>query len=207
MDAGYAAPGGRESGGVSIQAKSSTVRGMGKRLALRRSKGSMTGNSKDVKQLTRSPYHLLKRAAQYAAHIYMSEVGKSGLTQRQFTVLLAVDQNDGVSQTALVKMTGIDRSTLADLVARLLAQGYLQRRRTKDDGRTNSIRITTAGKKVLKAAQPGADEVDKQILAMISPSDRRSFGDCLGLLATQMDKVEEREPVRPVRKIRARRRA
>ena len=94
----------------------------------------MTGNSKDVKQLSRSPYHLLKRAAQYAAHIYMGEVGKSGLTQRQFTVLLAVDQNDGISQTALVKMTGIDRSTLADLVARLLAQGYLQRRRTKDDG-------------------------------------------------------------------------
>ena len=75
----------------------------------------MTGNTKDVKQLTRSPYHLLKRAAQYAAHIYMGEVGKSGLTQRQFTVLLAVDQNDGISQTALVKMTGIDRSTLADL--------------------------------------------------------------------------------------------
>ena len=52
----------------------------------------MTGN-KDVKQLSRSPYHLLKRAAQYAAHIYQGEVGKSGLTQRQFTVLLAVDQN------------------------------------------------------------------------------------------------------------------
>ena len=75
-------------------------------------------------------------------HMYQGEVGKSGLTQRQFTVLIAVDQNEGVSQTALVKMTGIDRSTLADLVARLLAQGYLQRRRTKDDGRTNSVRIT-----------------------------------------------------------------
>src|ERR1700741_99627 len=153
----------------------------------------MTGN-KDVKQLSRSPYHLLKRAAQYAAYIYQGEVGKAGLTQRQFTVLMAVDQNEGVSQPALVKMTGIDRSTLADLVARLLAQGYLQRRRTKDDGRTNSIRITTAGKKVLKAAQPGADEVDKQILAIIAPSDRRSFSDCLALLAMQMDEVEVQEP-------------
>ena len=77
----------------------------------------MTGN-KDVKQLSRSPYHLLKRAAQYAAYVYQGEVGKAGLTQRHFTVLIAVDQNEGVSQTALVKMTGIDRSTLADLVAR-----------------------------------------------------------------------------------------
>ena len=107
----------------------------------------MTGN-KDVKQLSRSPYHLLKRAAQYAAHIYQEEVGKSGLTQRQYTVLLAVDQHEGISQTRLVKLTGIDRSTLADLVARLLAQGYLQRRRTKDDARTNSVRITAAGKRI-----------------------------------------------------------
>ena len=93
-------------------------------------------------------------------------MGKSGLTHRQFTVLLAVDSNDGKSQTDLVKVTGIDRSTLADLVARLLAQGYLQRRRTKDDGRTNAIRITAIGKKMLKTALPGADEVDRQLLPL-----------------------------------------
>ena len=76
----------------------------------------MTGN-KDVKQLSRSPYHLLKRAAQYAAHIYQGEVGKSGLTQRQYTVLLSVDQNEGLSQTSLVKMTSAcgARLVLGDL--------------------------------------------------------------------------------------------
>src|SRR5919106_6667401 len=123
--------------------------------------------TREIRQFARSPYHLLKRAAQYAADIYMEEVGKSGLTQRQFTVLYAVEQNDGVSQTLLVKLTGIDRSTLADLVARLMAQGYLQRRRTRDDGRTNSVRITAAGKRMLKMSQPGADEVDKQVLAAV----------------------------------------
>ena len=65
------------------------------------------------------------------------------------------------SQTELVKITGIDRSTLADLVARLMAQGYVQRRRTKEDARTNSIRLTPIGKKMLKQAQAGAEEVDQ----------------------------------------------
>lgn len=162
---------------------------------------------KDVKQFSRSPSHLLKRAAQYATFIYMGEVGKSGLTHRQFTVLLAVDNNDGKSQTELVKLTGIDRSTLADLVARLLAQGYLQRRRTKDDGRTNAIRITTVGKKMLKMAQPGADEVDRQLLSLVPSSDRKSFLDNLAVLAAEMDKIEEKEPAKPVRKIKTRKRA
>lgn len=161
---------------------------------------------KDVKQFTRSPSHLLKRAAQYSSLIYMGEVGKSGLTHRQFTVLLAVDTNDGKSQTELVKLTGIDRSTLADLVARLLAQGYLQRKRTKDDGRTNAIRITAVGKKMLKMALPGADEVDRQLLSLVPSTDRRSFLDTLAVLATEMDKIEEREPAAPVRKIRSRKR-
>jgi DNA-binding MarR family transcriptional regulator len=162
--------------------------------------------SKDVKQLLRSPSHLLKRAAQFSNHIYMGEVGKSGLTHRQFTVLLAVDANDGKSQTELVKITGIDRSTLADLVARLMAQGYLQRRRTKDDGRTNAIRITAVGKKMLKTAQPGADEVDRQLLSLIPSGERKSFLDNLAVLAAEMDKIEEKEPAKVARKGRARRR-
>ena len=163
--------------------------------------------SRDVKQFSRSPSHLLKRAAQYATLIYMGEVGKSGLTHRQFTVLLAVDNNDGKSQTGLVKLTGIDRSTLADLVARLLAQGYLQRRRTKDDGRTNAIRITTVGKKMLKMAQPGADEVDRQLLSLVPPGDRKSLIDNLAVLAAEMDKIEDKEPAKPARKIKSRKRA
>jgi len=162
--------------------------------------------TRDGKQFSRSPSHLLKRAAQFSSHIYMGEVGKSGLTHRQFTVLLAVDNNDGKSQTELVKLTGIDRSTLADLVARLMAQGYLQRRRTKDDGRTNAIRITAVGKKMLKMAQPGAEEVDRQLLSLIATADRKPFLDNLAVLAAEMDKIEEKEPVKPGRKIKGRRR-
>ena len=164
---------------------------------------------KDVRQLVRSPYHLLKRAAQYAADIYMGEVGSSGLTQRQFTVLVAVDQNDGVSQTSLVKLTGIDRSTLADLVARLAAQGYVQRRRDRQDGRANTVRITAVGKKALKTAQPGAEEVDKQILAVIAPAHRKSFVEALASLAAKLDALEnvaagvaEPEPPRAVKRMR-----
>jgi MarR family transcriptional regulator, temperature-dependent positive regulator of motility len=162
--------------------------------------------TKEAKQFTRSFSHLLKRAVQYSVHLYMDEVGKTGLTHRQFTVLSAVDANEGKSQTELVKITGIDRSTLADLVARLMAQGYLQRRRSKEDARTNAIRLTLIGKKMLKASQSGADEIDKQMLSMFSAVDRRTLVDSLGALAAEMDKVDEKQSdVMPV-KVKLRRR-
>jgi DNA-binding MarR family transcriptional regulator len=160
---------------------------------------------KEAKQFARSFSHLLKRAVQYSVHLYMDEVGKSGLTHRQFTVLSAVDVNDGKSQTELVKITGIDRSTLADLVARLMAQGYLQRRRSKDDARTNAIRLTLIGKKMLKMAQTGAEEIDKRMLVSFSATDRRTILDCLGALAAEMDKVDEAVPEAAPAKVKLKR--
>jgi MarR family transcriptional regulator, temperature-dependent positive regulator of motility len=166
----------------------------------------MSGN-KDAKSLSRSFSHLLKRAVQYSVHRYNEESGKSGLTHRQFTVLAAVDSNDGKSQTELVKITGIDRSTLADMVARLMAQGLVQRRRTKEDARTNSVRVTPQGKKLLKSAQSGAEEVDKQLLAMFPTADRKTLIDCLSELSTALDKIDdvEEEP-KPAAKIKLKRR-
>jgi DNA-binding MarR family transcriptional regulator len=163
--------------------------------------------NKEQKQFTRSFSHLLKRSVQYSVHLYMDEVGKTGLTHRQFTVLSAVDSNEGKSQTELVKITGIDRSTLADLVSRLMAQGYLQRKRSKEDARTNAIRLTLIGKKMLKTSQSGAEEIDKRMLAMFSASDRKVLLECLGTLASEMDKVDEKQPDSEPAKVKLRRKA
>lgn len=163
--------------------------------------------SRDQKTFSRSFSHLLKRAVQFSVYRYMDEVGKSGLTHRQFTVLTAVDVHEGKSQTELVKITGIDRSTLADLVARLMTQGYVQRRRTKEDARTNSVRLTLTGKKALKAAQSGAEDVDKQLLGMFSAGERKTLMDCLGQIAEAMDRVDEHdEPAKAPAKVKLRRR-
>ena len=163
--------------------------------------------SKDAKPFARSFSHLLKRAVQYSVHCYMEEAGKSGLTHRQFTVLSAADAHDGKSQTELVRITGIDRSTLADLVARLMAQGYVQRRRTKEDARTNSIKLTPLGKKALKAAQSGADDVDKKMLSLFSAADRKTALENLTVLACEMDKLDSAEPEKPAQtKVKLKRR-
>ena len=141
----------------------------------------------DPRVLTRSPCHLLKRASQFAASIYMDQVGRTGLTQRQFAVLMAAERNEGASQTELVRLTGIDRSTLADLVARLMAQGYLQARRGREDGRTNAVRLTAVGRRALRAAEPGAGEADKLVIAAVPAKHRKGFIEGLLCLAGRLE--------------------
>lgn len=104
------------------------------------------------------------------------------LTPRQFAVLATVARDEGTSQTELVKRTGIDRSTLADIVARMLKKGLLHRRRTKDDARAYAIRLTDEGRRLLELATPIVQVVDKRLLDVVPAKDRQKFVEVLALL-------------------------
>lgn len=79
-------------------------------------------------------------------HAEMEE--KTAITGSQALVLCALNKKSGVSQTALVEATSIDRSTLADIVRRLMKKGLVARRRTKQDARAYAVVLTQEGKAV-----------------------------------------------------------
>lgn len=126
-------------------------------------------------RLEQSPIHLLHRAGQCAGDVFQAEMSLGDLTPRQYAILLTVAQNEGLSQTHLVEKTGIDRSTLADIVRRLLKKGLLQRRRTKDDARAYAVKLTEEGSRILKSAEPMARKVDDRILAALPNQQRERF--------------------------------
>jgi DNA-binding MarR family transcriptional regulator len=132
--------------------------------------------------LNRSATHLLHRAGQRAADIFSEESRAGGLTPRQFAVLVAVAEQEGLTQTELVEQTGIDRSTLADIVARLLSRSLIQRRRAKDDGRAYAIKLSAQGAKALRDAQPGAAAADMRLLANLPPAKRQDFLESLNMI-------------------------
>ncbi|HRN83779.1 MAG TPA: helix-turn-helix domain-containing protein, partial [Hyphomicrobium sp.] len=92
-----------------------------------------------------SALHLLHRAGQCADELFALRVGEAGLTPRQFAVMTAIANSEEPSQTTLVERTGIDRSTMADIVRRLTARGLVQRRRTRRDARRYAVRLTDKG--------------------------------------------------------------
>lgn len=125
--------------------------------------------------LDRSPIHLLHRAGQCAGDIFQAELADGDLTPRQFAVLVTVSQNEGLSQTRLVEQTGIDRSTLADIVRRMLKKGLLQRRRTREDARAYAVKLTEAGWATLRKATPLTNRVDETVLSALPAQNRDRF--------------------------------
>jgi MarR family transcriptional regulator, temperature-dependent positive regulator of motility len=142
--------------------------------------------------LERSPTHLLHRANQSVSDLFSNEI-KSDLTPRQLAVLTVISQNEGCSQTDIVDRTGIDRSTIADIVRRMQRKDLLERRRTKEDARVYAVKLTDKGRKVLKNADPLAKRVDEKILRALG-SRSAAFLDNLATLVERLDAAQSSQP-------------
>jgi DNA-binding MarR family transcriptional regulator len=161
------------------------------------SKGPRKGDG--AFDLSQSPSHLLRRCVQYANDLFVREPGASDLTKQQYTVLSAVEKNEGMSQTALVAVTGIDRSTLAEMIRRMMEKGLIDRERTEADQRANAVRIAAGGKKALRGARTASERVERAMLAALPASERAKFVRMLMALVQQAEKDSTEGPQTPKR--------
>ncbi|MBT9471035.1 MAG: MarR family winged helix-turn-helix transcriptional regulator [Pseudomonadota bacterium] len=158
---------------------------------------------KGLPALDKSPSHLLHRALQLALDIYADELGVGAITQRQFAVLAAVEAHEGLTQTDLVKITGIDRSTLADMAARMIVKGLLERHRSTADARANAVSLTDAGRAALDEARPKMLAADARLLRLISTTKRESLVSGLRDLIRAGEDVGAPAPEKLEKKIKA----
>ncbi len=140
--------------------------------------------------LALSAVHLLHRAGQCAGDVFTEEMTTQSLTPRQYAVLLTVAENEGLSQTGLVERTGIDRSTLADIIRRMLKKGLVNRKRTKEDARAYAVRLTAKGQKALSQAAPAAQDADRRILNALPKTKRDEFLNSLQIIVEKINSIE-----------------
>ena len=117
-------------------------------------------------------------------------MGGNELTARQLVVLKLVRDLDRPSQVVIVDRSGIDRSTLADIVRRLTQKGLVVRRRTREDARKYALRLTELGDNVLDLAMPRARAADADVVAALTTAQRQQLATALQLL------LEEPDPAR-----------
>jgi len=138
-------------------------------------------------RLSESPAHLLRRAQQFASEIFADKGLSDGVTQRQSVVLAAIAEREGLSQSELVSATGIDRSTLADMIARMQSRGMVSREAAEEDARAKSVRLTQVGRDMLNTSRPALVAADEAILERLPRNRRKAFVDLLLLLASAAD--------------------
>ncbi|MFC0038523.1 MarR family winged helix-turn-helix transcriptional regulator [Actinomadura rayongensis] len=107
-----------------------------------------------------------------------------GLTLWDLAVLTALDDSPPASQRALARRFAIDPSDLVDVMARLLEAGLIRRDRDPADRRRYLITLTKRGRAELDHATTQAADLDKTLLAPLSPEERTHFTSMLHRLHT-----------------------
>ncbi|HTI88805.1 MAG TPA: MarR family winged helix-turn-helix transcriptional regulator [Alphaproteobacteria bacterium] len=118
------------------------------------------------------PGFLLRRCHQISVSIFRESCEELDLTPAQFGVLYAVEQNPGVEQIGVATMLGLDRSTTADVVDRLISRDLARREGHATDRRRCSLTLTTKGGDVLARARAIAAEAQERLLEPLAPADR-----------------------------------
>ena len=123
--------------------------------------------------------YALRRAQLRVFADFARAMDGGGPTPGQLGALLLVAANPGLTQTALGKALGIERSSVVPLVDRLAAKGWL-RREAHADRRARALRLAPGGEQLLARLRPLLDAHEKRIARGLRPAERRQL---MGLLA------------------------
>ena len=102
------------------------------------------------------------------------------LRPAQFSLLSVIAAYPGIVQSRAGELLGIQKANFTPFVAALERRNVLTRARL--DGRTNALRLTPAGRTLLRRARRLADAHERAVTAALDARERR-------LLAELLDRV------------------
>lgn len=146
--------------------------------------------------LRRHPGHLIRRAQQVHYWLWNAEVSPE-VTSPQFAVLYALRAEKNIDQKTLGERVSLDRSTTAEVVARLKARGLIQRFRDPRDGRRNLLRLSAAGTRITEQLTPKAVRMNRLLVAVLSECEQAELLRMLNLVVDADESLRNRRQSGP----------
>lgn len=110
----------------------------------------------------------------------------TGLTSAQLFVLQAVRMEPGCSLSAVAARTLTDRTSVRDVVERLVERGYLERGRSSTDRRSVSLDLTATARAALGGAPHPPTHLLLDGLAALTDEELRALARGVAALTRQM---------------------
>lgn len=126
----------------------------------------------------------MAQAASFQAFARLSH--EIGVQPGRFATLTLIGANPGISQTALSRANGRDKSTLTPLIGDLVRRGLVRRLRDRKDRRTYRLTLTPAGEGLLAELTECAREHERKLDRVVG-RHRERFLELLGKIAEELE--------------------
>jgi MarR family transcriptional regulator, lower aerobic nicotinate degradation pathway regulator len=152
-------------------------------------------SKKNTFALAARPGFLIRRLHQIHLSLFAGECAAFDVTPVQYSILTAVAAQPGLEQAALAQEVGIDRATLANVVARLTRHGLVRRLQGRQDRRLKHVLPTAACKRLLAQMEEPARRAHERTVDALKPRERALFLKALAHLVSAGN-AHSRAPLR-----------
>ncbi|MEU0836351.1 MarR family transcriptional regulator [Streptomyces sp. NPDC005969] len=125
---------------------------------------------------------LLSLAAIQSDRLVNEELARADARKWHYAVLATLDEFGPASQAELSRCTGIYRSDIVAVVNELAERRLVERSPNPADRRRNIITLTAQGHRQLLKLDKLLTEVENEVLAPLSPSEREQLARLLAAL-------------------------
>ncbi len=153
-------------------------------------------DDQSLDELYRRPGFLLRRAHQISVALFLQEAAGLGLTTTQYGALVALKARGPLDQIGIGTLVGIDRSTTALVVSKLVQAGLVERRDDRLDKRRRIITLSARGEEMLKRIAAPAERARVRALEPFDATDADRFVELLERFVGTFNE-QTRAPIRP----------
>ncbi len=134
------------------------------------------------RELASRPGFLIRRLHQIHLALFGEECSDFDVTPVQFSIMSVIGQQPGLDQSQISEEVGVDRATLANVVARLEAASLLRRATSRLDRRQKLLTLTPKGKSLLARMQAPVFRAHARTIAALSADEQAQFMSLLARL-------------------------
>jgi DNA-binding MarR family transcriptional regulator len=117
--------------------------------------------------------YFVRRMQVWVFQDFIRRLSSIDISPAQFSVLVVISANAGLSQSELAATLGIERARLVRLLHRLERRGLTQRLPSSADGRRHALRLTRNGQKLLTRAKALAAQHETALKEKFGPDRYR----------------------------------
>ena len=101
----------------------------------------------------------LYAASRNVINLYTPHLKPLGLTYTQYIVFLVLWEQDGLTVSEIGERLMLDNGTLSPLLKKMEAEGYIERKRSRNDERIVEVTLTQKGRQLQEEARQVPEKV------------------------------------------------
>lgn len=117
----------------------------------------------------------LRRAQISVFNRFGRQIARDRVTPGQFGILVLINANRGLTQSALAKAVGVERSTMVATIDGLEQKGLVERRPSPVDRRSYALTLTPTGKSLLTKLKRKVREHEKRTYDGFTDEERETL--------------------------------